>query len=69
MRKMWKKSIALLCAFAMVFTLVPMQTQAATKKAAFTKSYTSLYENDTNKGVCPAQGRCRQLEDSDVLSD
>ncbi|MCI7104662.1 MAG: hypothetical protein MR943_01965 [Lachnobacterium sp.] len=51
MRKMWKKSIALLCAFAMVFTLVPMQTQAATKKAAFTKSYTSLYENDTNKGV------------------
>lgn len=51
MRRIWKKSIALLCALAMVFTLVPMQAQAATKKVAFKKSYTSLYENDTNKGV------------------
>lgn len=51
MRRIWRKSIALLCALAMVFTLVPMQAQAATKKVAFEKSYTSLYENDTNKGV------------------
>ena len=51
MRQNLKKMIAFVCAVAMVITLVPVNAEAATKKVAFSKSYTALYENDTNKGV------------------
>lgn len=51
MRQNLKKVIAFVCAITMMITLVPARAEAATKKAAFAKSYTSLYENDTNKGV------------------
>lgn len=51
MRQNLKKMIAFVCAVAMMITLVPVNAEAATKKVAFSKSYTALYENDTNKGV------------------
>lgn len=51
MRQNVKKLVAFVCAVTMMITLVPVGAQAATKKAAFAKSYTALYENDTNKGV------------------
>lgn len=51
MRQNWKKWVARLCALAMIITLVPVQVRGAVKKPAFVKNYTSLYENDTNKGV------------------
>ena len=51
MRQNFKKLIAFVCAITMMITLVPARAEAATKKAAFAKSYTALYENDTNKGV------------------
>lgn len=51
MRQNLKKMVAFVCAIAMMITLVPARAEAATKKAAFAKSYTALYENDTNKGV------------------
>lgn len=51
MRQNLKKMIAFVCVVAMMITLVPVNAEAATKKVAFSKSYTALYENDTNKGV------------------
>lgn len=51
MRQNVKKLVAFVCAVTMMITLVPVGAQAATKKAAFAKSYTALYENNTNKGV------------------
>lgn len=51
MRQNLKKMVAFVCAIAMMITLVPARAEAATKKVAFAKSYTALYENDTNKGV------------------
>lgn len=51
MRQNLKKVVAFVCAITMMITLVPARAEAATKKAAFAKSYTALYENDTNKGV------------------
>lgn len=51
MRQNVKKLVAFVCAVTMMITLVPVGAQAATKKAAFAKSYTALYENDKNKGV------------------
>ena len=51
MRQNVKKLVAFVCAVTMMMTLVPVGAQAATKKAAFAKSFTALYENNTNKGV------------------
>ena len=51
MRQNLKKLIAFVCAVAMVITMAPANAEAAKKKVAFVKSYTALYENDTNKGV------------------
>lgn len=51
MRQNLKKMIVFVCVVAMMITLVPVNAEAATKKVAFSKSYTALYENDTNKGV------------------
>ena len=51
MRQNLKKLIAFVCAVTMMITLVPANVEAATKKVAFSKNYTTLYENDVNKGV------------------
>ena len=51
MRQNFKKMIAFVCAITMMITLVPANAEAATKKAAFAKNYTALYENGANKGV------------------
>lgn len=45
-----KKLVALICAFALVLTVIPVQAKAAAKPK-FDKSYTSLYENSGKKGV------------------
>lgn len=45
-----KKAVAVLCLFALVVTAVPVPAEAAAKPK-FAKKYTSLYENDSNKGV------------------
>lgn len=45
-----KKLLAVLCAFVMVISLLPMQTMAAAKPK-FAKNYKTFYENDTTKGV------------------
>ena len=45
MRQNVKKLVAFVCAVTMMITLVPVGAQAATKKAAFEKSYTALYED------------------------
>lgn len=45
-----KKIIAVLCVFALVLSAVPVPVHAAAAPK-FTKKYTSLYENDSNKGV------------------
>lgn len=50
MQRTYKKILAVLCAFVMAVSLLPMQTMAAAKPK-FAKNYTTLYENDTNKGV------------------
>lgn len=50
MQRICKKVFAVLCAFVMVVSLLPMQTMAVVKPK-FAKNYTTLYENDTNKGV------------------
>lgn len=46
----FQKLIAVFCVFALVFTVVPVSVHAAAKPE-FTKKYTALYENDSNKGV------------------
>ena len=51
MRQNLKKLIVFVCAVTMMITLVPANAEAATKKVAFSKNYTTLYENDVNKGV------------------
>lgn len=48
--KRMKKGIALLCALALVLTMLPAPVSAAAKPK-FSKTYRSLYENDTQKGV------------------
>ena len=45
-----KKLVAFLCAAALMLTAIPVQAEAAVKPK-FEKSYTSLYENDSKKGV------------------
>lgn len=50
MQRTCKKLLAVLCAFVMVISLLPMQTMAAAKPK-FAKNYTTFYENDTTKGV------------------
>lgn len=51
MRQNLKKLIAFVCAVTMMISFVPARAEAATKKVAFARNYTALYENDTNKGV------------------
>lgn len=50
MRLHGKRLLAFVCALAMMISLLPGQAVAAAKPK-LVKSYTSLYENDTNKGV------------------
>ena len=50
MRLQSKKLIAVLCALAMIFSVFPVQADAAAKPK-FVKNYTVLYENSTGKGV------------------
>lgn len=50
MQRTCKKLLAVLCAFVMVISLLPMQTMAAAKPK-FAKNYKTFYENDTTKGV------------------
>ena len=45
-----KKLIAVFCALALVVSVIPVQAKAAVKPK-FEKKYTSLYENDSKKGV------------------
>lgn len=45
-----KKGIALLCALALIITMIPVPAHAAAKPK-FSKTYRNLYENGADKGI------------------